>query len=250
MIIEDNVSLREGMAKLLNATPGYRCHQVYSSCEDALRELREPLPDVILMDIGLDGMSGIEGVRRIKQKFPQVNIIMLTVYDDNEKIFQSLCNGASGYLLKNSPPEMVVRAIDEVHRGGAAMTPRIAKKVLNLFRSIAPEHTERCDLTRRETEILEHLVAGASYKIIADELSISMETVHSHIKRIYEKLQVHSKSECGRQGAETEVGINISSVLCAQCHCCAKSPRLGVEDVANILYHIASLSSYAGRTIR
>lgn len=195
MIVEDNPSIREGIARLVNSTPGYRCHQLYASCEDALKELREPLPDVILMDIGLEGISGIEGVRRIKQKFPAVNIVMLTVYNDNEKIFQSLCYGASGYLLKNSPPEELVRAIAEVHRGGAAMTPSIAKKVLALFRSVAPSRIEEHNLTKREREILEHLVAGSSYKMIADDLSISTETVHTHIKRIYEKLHVHSKSE-------------------------------------------------------
>lgn len=194
-IVEDNASIRDGIARLLNASPGFRCNQKYASCEEALQSIKEPLPDIVLMDIGLDGMSGIEGVRRLKQRYPNLNVVMLTVYDDNERIFQSLCNGAIGYLLKNSSTDAIVAALTEVHRGGAAMTPSIAKKVLNLFRSVAPAQTERYDLTKRETEILEHLVAGSSYKMIAYDLGISNETVHTHIKRVYEKLQVHSKSE-------------------------------------------------------
>ncbi|HXG37189.1 MAG TPA: response regulator transcription factor [Bacteroidota bacterium] len=194
-IVEDNASIRDGIARLLNATPGFRCNQKYASCEEALQSIKEPLPDIVLMDIGLDGMSGIEGVRRLKQRYPNLNVVMLTVYDDNERIFQSLCSGASGYLLKNSSPEVVMAALTEVHRGGAAMTPSIAKKVLSLFRSIAPAQTESHNLTKRETEILEHLVAGSSYKMIADALNLSIETVHTHIKRIYGKLQVHSKTE-------------------------------------------------------
>lgn len=195
MIVEDNPAIREGIAKLINGTPGFRCSQQYASCEEALRNLREPLPDVILMDIGFDGMSGIEAVRRIKERYPRANIVMLTVYDDNEKIFQSLCQGASGYLLKDSPPGTIMAAIAEVHRGGAAMTPSIAKKVLNQFRTIAPPPLKDYALTKREREILEYLVGGSSYKMIAYNLSVSQETVHTHIKRIYEKLHVHSKSE-------------------------------------------------------
>jgi len=194
-IVEDHASIREGIARLLNGAPGFHCKQQYVSCEEALKDFKRQQPDIVLMDIGLEGMSGIEGVRRIKQLYPDINVIMLTVYDDNEKVFQSLCNGASGYLLKNSSPESIVSALTEVYRGGAAMTPSIAKKVLNLFHSIAPAQKEHYGLTKRETEILEHLVAGSSYKMIAYDLNISIETVHTHIKRIYEKLQVHSKSE-------------------------------------------------------
>lgn len=194
-LVEDNASIRDGIARLLNAAPGFRCNEKYASCEEALQSIREPLPDIVLMDIGLEGMSGIEGVRRLKQRYHDLSIVMLTVYDDNERIFQSLCNGATGYLLKNSPPEAILAALTEVHRGGAAITPSIAKKVLGLFRSVAPAQTDRYDLTKRETEILEQLVAGSSYKMVAYDLNISIETVHTHIKRIYEKLQVHSKSE-------------------------------------------------------
>lgn len=194
-IIEDDSSIREGVAALINLTTGYVCRHVYESCEEALHLLRPPLPDVLLMDIGLEGMSGIEGVKQLKAKYPQINVIMLTVYEDNEKIFRSLCAGASGYLLKKTPPDRIISAIAEVHNGGAVMTPSIAKKVLDMFKTASPTPTAEFNLTNRENEILEHLVAGSSYKMIARDLFISVDTVSTHIKRIYEKLQVHSKSQ-------------------------------------------------------
>lgn len=158
------------------------------------RSLRAP--SVILLDISLgSGMSGIQGAPLFRQRWPGTEIIMLTVYEDEEKIFRALCAGASGYLLKNTPPDRLMEAISEVHTGGAPITPGIARKVLRVFTSIAPVPTADFDLTPREREILQHLVKGSSYKAIAHNLFISIDTVSSHIKKVYQKLQVHSKSE-------------------------------------------------------
>ena len=194
-IVEDDPSIRESVSALINSAPGYSCTHVFGSVEAALDALRAPAPEVMLMDINLGGMSGIEGVRRIKSLFPDVQILMLTVFEENDKIFKSLCAGASGYLLKRTPPEKIREAVKEVHPGGAPMTASVARKVLTLFTSVAPPALPETNLTPREMEILQHLVSGSSYKKIARELFISFDTVNSHIKKIYEKLQVHSKTE-------------------------------------------------------
>jgi DNA-binding NarL/FixJ family response regulator len=194
-IIEDNASIRDGVAALINLSPGFTCQLQFESCEDALKTIRPPLPDIVLMDIGLGGMSGIEGVARLKSRFPDLKIIMLTVYEENEKIFRSLCAGASGYLVKKTPAEKLLAAIADVHKGGAVMTPSIAKKVLDMFSRVAPPLSSDFNLTKREQEILEQLVSGSSYKMIARDLFLSPDTVSSHIKSIYQKLQVHSKSQ-------------------------------------------------------
>ena len=194
-IVEDDTSIRESIASLIDATEGYSCTQAFASVESALEGISDPPPDVLLMDINLGGVSGIEGVRKFKAIVPQMNILMLTVFEENDKIFQSLCAGASGYLLKRTPPQKLLEAITEVHHGGAAMTPSVARKVLDLFASVAPPPLSQVRLTARETEILHHLVTGSSYKKISKALFISFDTVNSHIKNIYEKLQVHSKTE-------------------------------------------------------
>jgi len=195
-IVEDDPIIREGISTLIHSTPGFECRQVYASCEEALEKMDLPPPDVLLMDINLgSGMSGIEGVKRFKSIFPEMNILMVTVYEENDKIFQSLCAGASGYLIKRTPPEKIVEAITEANSGGAPMTPSIARKVLDAFKMIAPPTLPNVRLTPREAEILEHLVAGSSYKKIATALTIKVDTVSSHVKKIYEKLQVHSKTE-------------------------------------------------------
>ncbi len=195
-VVEDNDAIREGIVAVLNGASGYSCKHVYESCERAIADRHSP-PDVMLMDIHLgDGMmSGIEGVRRLKMLHPDMNILMLTVYEENEKIFDSLCAGASGYLLKKTPPARILEAIGEVHSGGAPMSASIARKVLDLFKTVAPPPLPEVNLTAREREILEHLVRGSSYKIIAGNLFISLDTVGSHVRHIYEKLHVHSKSE-------------------------------------------------------
>jgi DNA-binding NarL/FixJ family response regulator len=194
-IVEDDPSIRESVASLIDTAGGFTCRQIFESVESAMESISDPPPDVLLMDINLGGMSGIEGVRRLKTIFPRMNILMLTVFEENDKIFRSLCAGASGYLLKRTPPEKILEAITEVYNGGAPMTASVAKKVLHLFTTLAPPALPEVHLTSRETEILQHLVEGSSYKKISKELFISFDTVNSHIKNIYEKLQVHSKSE-------------------------------------------------------
>ena len=161
-IVEDDASIRESVASLINTAEGFSCSQIFDSVESAIEDISDPPPDVLLMDINLGGMSGIEGVRRLKSVFPQMNILMLTVFEENDKIFQSLCAGASGYLLKRTPPHKLLEAVAEVHQGGAPMTASVAKKVLNLFTSVAPPTLTEVHLTPRETEILQHLVSGSS----------------------------------------------------------------------------------------
>ena len=194
-IVEDDSSIRESVASLIDSASGFSCTQIFDSVESALEKISDPPPDVLLMDINLGGISGIEGTRRMKSIFPNMNIIMLTVFEESDQIFQSLCAGASGYLLKRTPPAKILEAITEVHNGGAPMTASVARKVLNLFTSVAPPTLPDVHLTTRENEILQPLVSGSSYKKIARELFISFDTVNSHIKKIYEKLQVHSKTE-------------------------------------------------------
>lgn len=193
-IVEDDDSIRDGISELILSADHFDLMANYSSCEDLLANIKPPLPDVILMDIGLRGMSGIEGVRQVKSRYPDLTILMLTVYEDNDRIFNSLSAGASGYLLKKMPLEALLEAIQIAHDGGAPINPTIAKKVLKLFRNTTPID-KSYNLTNRETEILELLVQGFSYKMVANELTISVETVRTHIKNIYEKLHVHSKSE-------------------------------------------------------
>jgi DNA-binding NarL/FixJ family response regulator len=194
-IIEDDESIRESVTSFIDTTGGFSCRDSFESVESALEKISDPPPDVLLMDINLGGMSGIEGVKKFKSIYPRMNILMLTVFEENNKIFQSLCAGASGYLLKRTPPSKILEAITEVHNGGAPMTASVARKVLDLFTSVAPPALPEVHLTARETEILQHLVSGSSYKKISRDLFISFDTVNSHIKKIYEKLQVHSKTE-------------------------------------------------------
>ncbi len=193
-LIEDEKEVRSGLSYILNHTDGFRCLDAFRTCEDALAGFTEP-PDVLLCDIGLPGMSGIEGVRRLKERFPALPVVMLTVYRDDDKIFDSICAGASGYILKKVPPQKILDAIVEVYEGGAPMSSDIAVKVLNAFRKFAPPKPTDYDLSKREEEILEELIEGNSYKTIADHLNISVHTVRFHIRSIYEKLHVHSKSE-------------------------------------------------------
>ncbi len=188
-LVEDDPEIRESIKYLINSTEGYKCISAFGSCEDALKDLPENLPDVILMDITLPGMNGIEGVRKIREKI-DVDILMLTVHKDDELIFESLCAGASGYLMKNTSPARLIEAIKEVHEGGAPMSTNIARRIVTSFRS-SPDP----NLTGRETEVLSQMCKGKSYKMIADSLIISEETIHFHIKNIYRKLQVHSKTE-------------------------------------------------------
>lgn len=189
-IVEDDPAIRDSLALLINGTPGYSCIATYPTCEKAIKEIPQNLPDVLLMDIGLPGMSGIEGIKILKEKVPDLDILVLTIQSDDKVVFEALCAGACGYLVKDTPPARLLDAIRETYDGGAPMSTRIARMVVESFR-ITPQST----LTDRETEVLTHLCRGKSYKTIADDLGISEETVRRHIKNIYRKLEVHSKSE-------------------------------------------------------
>lgn len=195
VIVEDKTAIREGLAVLLGGTDGIDCAGRYGNCEDMLASLESDNPDVILMDIGLPGMSGIEGTRAVKSILPDATVVVLSVYEDDDNIFQALCMGASGYLVKTTPPARLIEAIREAHGGGSPMSSHIARKVVTLFQKNF-RNTERPDvrLTDREKEILSGLSDGESYSSIADALFISVDTVRYHIRNIYQKLQVHSQS--------------------------------------------------------
>jgi DNA-binding NarL/FixJ family response regulator len=193
-LIEDEKEVRQGLAFILNHTDGFRCIADFRSYEEALASLKS-VPDVLLSDIGLRGMQGDEGARLFKERFPTTAIVMLTVHGDDDRIFRSICAGATGYILKKEPPARILDAIREVHAGGASMSSETAMRVLNAFRMLVPRKGENGILTRREEDVLEELVKGNSYKSIADHLFLSVHTVRFHIRSIYEKLHVHSKSE-------------------------------------------------------
>lgn len=194
-IVEDQRDIREGLAMLINGTPGYRCTGSYRSMEEALVKIRAETAEVVLCDIGLPGMSGIEGIRLLKEKYPRLQLLMLTVYEDDDRIFDALCAGAAGYLLKRTPPARLLEALREAATGGAPMSPEIAARVISLFRDIRPPERPDCELTPHETRLLRLLVEGHNYTTAAAELGISYNTVKFHMRHIYEKLQVHSKSE-------------------------------------------------------
>lgn len=194
-IVEDVREVREGLTALINGTHGFRCDQSYRNMEDALKKLESNKPDVVLTDIGLPGMSGIEGIRILHERDPQLPIVALTVYDNDENIFSALCAGASGYLLKNTPPARLLESLREVLHGGSPMSPEIARRVVHLFREFRPPERATYHLTPQESELLKLLVDGHHYKTAAEQLGISTNTVSFHLKNIYAKLQVHSKSE-------------------------------------------------------
>lgn len=194
-IIEDRREIREGLSMLINGTEGFTCTDCYRSMEDALPRIGGNLPDVILCDIGLPGMSGIEGMRILKERYPNLLLLMLTVYDDDERIFDALCAGACGYLLKKTPPVKLLEGLREAVEGGSPMSPEVARRVIALFRDIRPPERADYQLTPHETRLLKLLVEGHNYKTAAFELNVSINTISFHMRHIYEKLQVHSKSE-------------------------------------------------------
>jgi len=194
-IVEDMRDVREGLALLINGTSGFRCVGRFRSMEEAAANIARELPDVVLTDIGLPGMDGIEGIRLLRQHHSSLPFIALTVYDDDDRIFDALCAGACGYLLKNTQPARLLEALREVAAGGAPMSPEVAKRVIRLFQQFAPPKASPCHLTPQEKELLKLLVAGHSYKSAASEMKISYHTVSFHLRNIYEKLQVHSKTE-------------------------------------------------------
>jgi len=194
-LIEDQREFREGLAFLIDGTDGYRCRQRFGSMEEAIRALEGERPDVVLVDIGLPGMSGIDGIQLIKARFPDLPVLMLTVYNDDERIFAAMCAGACGYLLKKTPKARILECINEVLDGGAPMSPEVARRVIELFRRFRPARDANHGLTRQEMRLLALLGEGHHYKTAAAELGITINTVSSHMRHIYEKLQVHSKSE-------------------------------------------------------
>lgn len=195
VIIEDLREVREGLSMLINGTPGFDCASSYRTMEDALVGIGADHPGVILTDIGLPGMSGIEGTKILRGRFPEVPILALTVYDNDEQIFAALCAGASGYLLKNTPPARLLESLREAVEGGAPMSPEVARRVIRLFREFSPPKHAPYRLTPQETELLKLLVEGHHYKTAAHQMGITTNTVSFHLKNIYQKLQVHSKSE-------------------------------------------------------
>lgn len=194
-IIEDQHEIREGLALLIGETEGFRCTGTFRSMEDALEGIGDGLPQVVLVDIGLPGMSGIEGIRLLKERYPTLNLLVLTVYDDDDRIFEALCAGASGYLLKKTPPARLLEGLREAVAGGSPMSPEVARRVIHLFQRVRIPRKADYGLTPHETRVLNLLVEGHNYRTAAEQLKVSVNTVAFHIKRIYEKLQVHSKSE-------------------------------------------------------
>ncbi|NCT95193.1 MAG: response regulator transcription factor [Chitinophagaceae bacterium] len=195
LIYEDNPQLREGLTMLINGSDGFEVLSAFKNCNNVEDEVRAFKPDVILMDIDMPGTNGIEGLKKIREIDTDVKILMLTVFDDNKNVFDAISNGANGYVLKKTPPARLLEYIQEAQTGGAPMTSSIATQVLKMFSSLNNEKGQDYDLSEREKQVLQLLVNGYSYKMIAAEMFIAIDTVRSHIKKIYEKLHVNSKSE-------------------------------------------------------
>jgi DNA-binding NarL/FixJ family response regulator len=204
-IFEDNPLLRDSLFQLINGSEGFICTGAFGDCSDLMRKVESAHPDVILMDIDLPGMNGIEAVGKINQTHPEIMVIMQTVFNDNERIFQSITAGASGYLLKNTTPVRILESIREAATGGAPMTPSIAHKILEVFRTKKPATPtkDHSQLNERQQEILDCIFNGMSYKLIAEKLFISVDTVRYHVKNIYEILHVHSRDELISRGKGT-----------------------------------------------
>ena len=195
MLYEDNPQLREGLTMLIDGSDGFTVLASYKNCDNVTDEVDAWKPDVILMDIDMPGTNGIEGLKKIRAKNNDVKILMLTVFDDNKNVFEAIRSGANGYVLKKTPPAKLLEYIEEAASGGAPMTASIATQVLKMFSQVNTTQNEDYNLSEREKQVLQLLVDGYSYKMIASEMFISIDTVRSHIKKIYEKLHVNSKSE-------------------------------------------------------
>jgi DNA-binding NarL/FixJ family response regulator len=194
-VVEDMKDIRDGLTTLINFTEGFRCTGGYRSMEEALARLGDDVPDVLLSDIGLPGMSGIEGIRIIKERYPEMQILMLTVYTDDDRIFDALCAGASGYLLKRTPPAKLLENIREAMSGGSPVSPEVAARVIRFFREFHNPDREDYQLTPHETRLLKLLTEGYNYQTAAEKLGVSYNTIKFHVRHIFDKLQVHSKSE-------------------------------------------------------
>jgi len=194
-IVDDEKQLRQSIATFVNGSPGFRCVSTYSGAEAALKGLPADNPQVVLMDINLGGMNGIECVERLKAVAPNMQVLMLTVYDDDDRIFDALCAGASGYLLKRTPPARLLDSIREAMSGGSPVSPEVASRVIRFFREFHNPEREEYDLTPHETRLLKLLTEGYNYQTAAEKLGVSYNTVKFHVRHIFDKLQVHSKSE-------------------------------------------------------
>jgi DNA-binding NarL/FixJ family response regulator len=205
-IFEDNNSLRNGLYQLINGSEGFHCVGAFEDCLNLMRNIEETKPNVVLMDIEMPGINGIEAVRMLREKYPDLKILMQTIFEDNEKIFQSILAGASGYILKNTSPSRFLEFIKETYEGGAPMSPSVATKVMKMVVDQSPSaKTQNFNLSEREKEILSCLVKGMSYKLIADACFISIDTVRGHIRNIYEKLHVHSKGEAVAKAIKSNI---------------------------------------------
>jgi len=212
-IVEDNTALRQSLEQLFNRTSNMKCVASLNNLLNVVSEFQKSQPDIVLMDIGLPAINGIEGVRTVRSNFESIQVIMFTVFEDDDKIFEAIRAGASGYLLKKTPPEEILEAIKELHEGGAPMSPSIARKVIQAFQVKPSSVLEDYQLTSREKEILYALVDGLSYKKIAEKYFVSIHTVRSHISSIYEKLHVNSKSQAVAKVLQPQQGsINKSQI--------------------------------------
>lgn len=205
LFFEDNPDFIDSLCELLTNTDGFEMVGTYNNCKNAVKNVQLHKPDIILMDIDMPIENGLQGLRNIRASGIDVTILMLTVFDDNDRVFQAVCNGASGYLLKSTAPEKIVEAIREAHSGGAPMTPSVAKQVLKLFSQPYSKSQDMQTLTAREHDVLSCLVRGYSYKMAAAELEVSIETLRFHIKNIYTKLHVNSKSEAVAKAIQNKI---------------------------------------------
>ena len=194
-IIEDHREFRDYLTALISGSEGFECAGSFRSVEESLPKISAKVPNVILLDIGLPGMSGIEGIRLFKERYPEILLLTLTIHDDDERIFDALCAGASGYLLKKTQPGQLVESVKEAAQGGAPMSPEVARRVIRLFRDIRPPDRADYNLTPHETRILKLLVEGHNYKTAGTKLGVAPTTINFHLQNIYQKLQVHSKTE-------------------------------------------------------
>jgi DNA-binding NarL/FixJ family response regulator len=194
-IVEDDRELRDGLAYLVDTTPGFRCRLAFDSVEEALPALARDPPDVLLLDLHLPGIPGTQGVRLFRERFPAMQVLILSVYAEEAMVFESICNGACGYLLKTTTPSKVVEALRDAHAGGSPISPEIARKVVTLFQKTRTPELETARLTAQEQRLLKLLAEGASYQAAATRLDVSVNTVRNYVRSVYEKLHVHSKSE-------------------------------------------------------
>ena len=205
-IFEDSESLRTSLFHVINESPGFKCVGAHEDCLNLMEDIAKDKPDVVLMDIQMPGINGIEAVIMLREKYPLLKILMQTIFEDNDKIFQSILAGASGYILKNTSPARILEFIKETYEGGAPMSPSVATKVLKMVADQStPTKQINFNLSDREKEILSSLVEGMSYKMIADACFISLDTVRSHIKNIYEKLHVHSATEAVAKAIDQKI---------------------------------------------